>query len=78
MSLTPEDIRQFLITEENLNPSQIEFHTSLFSTGTLDSFAMVSLVSFVEKSYGVRVKPTDVTLENFDSIERILRFFDNI
>ena len=31
---------------------------------------------FIEKEGGVRLNPTDVSLDNLDSIERILRFVE--
>ncbi|MCD0462062.1 hypothetical protein LOC72_21520 [Roseiconus lacunae] len=40
----------------------------------MDSFKMVALVMKVEESCGVRVGPAQLTLENFDTIESILRF----
>ncbi len=46
----------------------------LFSSGALDSVAMFNLIAFVEETGGLHVKPEDVTLANFDTPERILRF----
>ena len=46
----------------------------LFSTGIVDSFALVTLMMHIEKEAGFRVNPGDVVLENFDSIERILDY----
>ena len=37
---------------------------------------MVSLIVFIERSCGIRIKPTEVTMDNLDSIERILRLAD--
>lgn len=76
MSIDADDIKQFIVHEESLDPSEIEVHTALFSAGLLDSFSMVSLVSFLEKKAGLRVKPTEVTLENFDSIQLMLKFLE--
>jgi acyl carrier protein len=52
----------------------LDAKTKLFSSSILDSFQMMSLVEFVEKRCGFKVGPDDVTLENFDTIERILRY----
>lgn len=46
----------------------------LFSTGLVDSFALVTLMTRLEQEAGIRIGPGDVTLENFDSIGRILAF----
>ncbi len=48
----------------------------LFSSGLVDSFALVSLMMFIETEFGFRIAPTEVNLANFDSIERIAGFID--
>lgn len=48
--------------------------TLLFSSGALDSVAMLNLITFVEDRTGIEIRADEVTLENFDTIERILRF----
>ena len=46
----------------------------LFSSGIVDSFTPITLMTFLESQCGFRIGPMEVTLDNFDSIERILRF----
>jgi acyl carrier protein len=48
--------------------------TPLFSSGALDSIAMLNLITLVEDQTGIEIRADEVTLENFDTIERILRF----
>jgi acyl carrier protein len=48
--------------------------TELFSRGLIDSLSVVELVSFVEEQLGRPIPPADITLENFDSIDRIARY----
>lgn len=45
--------------------------TPLFSSGLLDSVAMVGVIAFVEQATGTDVRPSDVTLDNFDTAARI-------
>lgn len=59
---------------ETLGVEDVTTSTELFSTGLLDSVSMVNLIAFMEQSSGIVVRPEDVTLENFDTPERILRF----
>jgi methoxymalonate biosynthesis acyl carrier protein len=51
--------------------------TDLFEAGVLDSLVFVDLVLHVEQTFGVRVSPDDLEVENFRSIERIARFICN-
>jgi acyl carrier protein len=74
MALDREDLRRYLHEKQGLEPEDFEDDTPLFSSGLLDSFSMVDLIMFIENTAGLRVHPADVTLDNFDSIDRILAF----
>lgn len=50
--------------------------TTLFSDGTLDSVGLIALVGFLERTCQLEVGPADVTLENFDSIARVLAYVE--
>jgi acyl carrier protein len=73
-SITREDLVAFLVTELAA-PADCADDTALFSTGTLDSYAMVSLMTHLETQGGFSIPPNDVTLDNLDTIEKILAFF---
>lgn len=72
-TLTASDLRQYLNSElaieETLNDD-----TELFSTGLLDSVSMMSVIMFIEQRTTSEVRPADVTLENFDTIGRIVGY----
>ncbi|HTM81094.1 acyl carrier protein [Asticcacaulis sp.] len=74
MSLTYQNLRDFLIEELALDGEEITADTLLFSSGLVDSFALVTLMTYIENDGGVTIVPTDVKLENFDSISRILAY----
>jgi acyl carrier protein len=48
--------------------------TPLFSSNLLDSFSIVELMAFIESEAGIRMDAWDVTLDNLDSVERILKY----
>lgn len=48
--------------------------TELFSKGLVDSLSVVDLVTFVESHVGRPIPPVDITLDNFDTISRIVRY----
>jgi len=52
----------------------VDDDTQLFSRGLIDSLNVVELVTFVEEELGRQIPPVDITIENFDSINRIVRF----
>ena len=46
----------------------------LFSSGIVDSFTPITLMTFLESQCGFRIGPMEVTLDNVDYVERILQF----
>lgn len=62
-------LRDFLAFDVGHDPE-----TELFSNGALNSVAMLNLIAFVEETSGIQVRPEQVTLENFDTPARIVRF----
>jgi acyl carrier protein len=70
MSLTSAQILDFL--KESLGVDEpIDAESALFSTGLLDSVAMINLIGFVEEKARIEVRAGDVTLDNLDSAQRI-------
>ena len=56
------------ITEEILSgkaQTELQSDDDLLATEIIDSMGVMRLISFVETTYGVRVPPEDVTIENF-------------
>lgn len=68
--VTADDLRQFLKEDLSIEET-FDDDDPLFSSGLLDSVAMMSLITFIEEKTGGDVRPADVTLDNFDSLSRI-------
>lgn len=70
--------RQLLVdqleSQFGLNAAELSDDTLLFSTGLLDSLSVAELLVLLEKQGGFTMEPTEVTLDNLDSIEKILAF----
>lgn len=43
----------------------------IFSSGLLDSLSVVQLMQFLEERFTITISPGDVTLDDFDTLERI-------
>lgn len=72
MNLNAQQLIDFLSESRKLNT--VTESTALFSDGTIDSVGMIDLIAFIEQETGVEVGQADVTLDNFDSIDRILAY----
>ncbi|MFE0136592.1 acyl carrier protein [Streptomyces sp. NPDC059037] len=55
------------------DPSELE-GMQLITGGVLNSLATVSLVGHLEKEFGVEVDDDDLEIENFDTVDSIVRF----
>ena len=76
MALTTQQLIDFLKNTLNLDDS-IDAETELFSSGMLDSVAMMNVIGFVEETARIEVHPADVTLDNFDTPGRIVQLVEN-
>jgi acyl carrier protein len=53
------------------SPANLKDDTPLRTSGVLDSMATLSLVTFVEETFGVALEAHETGIENFDRIEDI-------
>ncbi len=75
MPLTRENLLAYLHDEHDIDPADLhDDDTPLFSSGLLDSFSMVELVAFIERESATKLRATQVTLNNLDTVSRILGF----
>lgn len=74
MALTRERLMDFLSGTVGIDPVDIDEDTPLYSSGLADSFDMVDMIAFIESETQLRLSPEDISLDNFDSVNRILRF----
>ena len=78
MALTNENLREFLEFDLGVDVADVDPATLIFSSGIIDSFALVNLFTFIETEADIRINPGDVTLQNMDSIDRILAYVDRV
>lgn len=70
---TGETIRQYLLREAPNCPVTLDDDLNLFEAGVLDSFRILSMVMFLEETYGLTFDHSDLTEENFRSIGALTR-----
>ena len=56
------------------NAAAVDADTSLFQGQVLDSLNLVELITFVETRFGIKVAPSEVSIDNLDSVSRIVGF----
>jgi acyl carrier protein len=68
-------IRSYVLAEilPGEDPAQLTSTTPLVSSGLLDSIATLNFVSFLEKELDISIEAHEAGVDNFDTIERIIR-----
>jgi len=68
-----ETIRQFIIEYFLSGSGEIKDDDSLFEAGIIDSLSLLELIAFIEKTYGISISMSQITISNFDSINKIYK-----
>ncbi len=77
MSFTVQSVRDYLRERVRLDVDIISDDDLLFSSGLIDSFEMAGVILFIEESTGLRLGPADITVDNFDSISRMVALVES-
>ena len=64
-------VRNEYLDEDDDDDIDLTATTPLISSGIVDSFSMVSLKTFVEKTYDITLSDAEATPEAFDTVEKI-------
>lgn len=74
------EIEQVLLQRlsEDFGLADISAATPLFSAGRLDSVHMLELVITLDEIFGVSVPALEVSLDRFDSVERISAYLSTL
>jgi acyl carrier protein len=74
MTLTADSLLGFLQSQLGLDTASITPESPLFTSGFIDSFSLIDLIMFVESQVGTKIEPDEVQIDNFDTINRIIKF----
>ena len=71
-----QDVGEFIIKNFMKGRGPLADDDSLFASNIIDSFGLLDLIAFIEKKYKIRVGPSEVTINNFDSLNKIVRLVE--
>jgi len=73
---TESQIRTFIVDSFLFGKGgdRLSARDSLIGQGVIDSTGVLELVSFVEQTYAIQVEDSELSPENFDTIESLVRF----
>jgi len=72
-----EKIRQFIIETTFAPVEQVRDETLIFIDGIFDSMGFISLINFIEETFAIKAKDSELLEDNFESIDAIARFVDS-
>jgi len=76
--VSSDSLLVFLEEDLGVDIDGVDADTPLFSSQLVDSFALVTLMMFLEKQTGIRIAPTDVNLDNMDTIGRMIAYVERV
>lgn len=68
----------FINTDVSVSPEPIEADTDLLLTGAVDSLGVIRITQWMEDELGVEVDPSDVTLDNFQTVFKMMRYLGEL
>lgn len=73
-----ERLREFITGQILMDPDYaLADDDDLLSSGLLDSLGVMRLVFHIEESFALKVPYTDITIENFNSINTLAAYLDD-
>ena len=74
-----KNVREFINENLLVFDDDAEFTNSdnIFELGFVNSLFAMKLVSYVENTFKIKVENTDLRLDNFNSVDNIVKFINN-
>jgi acyl carrier protein len=68
-------VKNFILNEylPGEDPAALTDTTALMTTGILDSIAVLKVVTFLEKNFGITLEPHEAVVENLNTLSDIAR-----
>ena len=71
------DLIEMINAEVSLDPdTPIDVDTDLLLTGLVDSIGVVQIVGWMEEQFSIEVEPTDVVLDNFQTVQAMVAYLE--
>ena len=68
-----EQIKSFIFETFMFSEGNLENNEPLFESGIIDSLGFIKLLAFIEKTFGVSIAMSEVTMEKFSTINDIVK-----
>ena len=72
-----EQLKQFIINTFMFGEGAVEDDENLFDAGIIDSLGLLKLLAFIGEKLKISVDMADVTMENFSTINKIVKALES-
>ena len=69
-------IRQYIIETSYASPDAVKDESLIFVDGILDSLGFVLLINFIEETFAIKAKDSELLEDNFESIDAMSSFVE--
>lgn len=69
-----EKIRGFILNNTFVSPEQVQDDTHIFAEGIFDSMGFISLISFLEETFAIKARDSELLEDNFESIDAMASY----
>ena len=69
-----DNLTAFIVETTGMSDDEFDADTPLYSEGYIDSFALTTIISYLEEQAGRGIPGDDETLENFDTVEKMVAY----
>ncbi|WP_428241882.1 acyl carrier protein [Gynuella sp.] len=73
MSDYQSKIREHIASELGIDLSSVNDSDPLFTSGLIDSFALIELLAFLEQELGADIDIADIDIDKIDTIDAIAK-----
>jgi acyl carrier protein len=69
-----DKIRQYIIETSYASPEIVKDESLIFVEGVLDSMGFILLINFIEETFHIKAKDSELLEDNFESINAMSNF----
>jgi len=69
-----DKIRQYIIETTYASPDQVKDESLIFVEGIFDSMGFVLLINFIEETFAIKAKDSELLEDNFESINAMANY----
>ncbi|MFV8781409.1 acyl carrier protein [Microbulbifer sp. SA54] len=66
-----EKIKNYIASDLGIDMSKTGYADPLFTSGLMDSFALIELLAFMEQELGAEVDVSEIYIDKIDSIDSL-------